>query len=252
MKTKKILVCAIALAAFLLLLSGCSGKDRSMPTETPQSAAPSASLPLSGKKICIDAGHGINSDTKKEPVAPGSQETKRAFVSGTRGKNQTEEQLNLKVAQKLEKKLSALGADVYMTRTTGETEMSNIDRAKFANEKNADIAVKIHADGSENPAVHGISVLVPGKEHIADSALAEQSRAAGELVLEKLIDATDAANRGISVRNDMTGFNWSEIPVILVETGFMTNAGEDAKLEDESYQNLLADGIANGLVSYFN
>ncbi|WP_293978545.1 N-acetylmuramoyl-L-alanine amidase, partial [uncultured Clostridium sp.] len=55
-------------------------------------------------------------------------------------------------------------------------------------------------------------------------------------------------NRGISVRDDMTGFNWSKVPVILVEMGFMSNPEEDKLLSDEGYQNKLAQGLCNGIV----
>ncbi|MGM9933770.1 MAG: N-acetylmuramoyl-L-alanine amidase, partial [Clostridium sp.] len=48
--------------------------------------------------------------------------------------------------------------------------------------------------------------------------------------------------------DDMTGFNWSKVPVILVEMGFMSNPEEDKLLSDEGYQNKLAQGLCNGIV----
>lgn len=139
-----------------------------------------------------------------------------------------------------------------MTREDHTTDKSNIDRAVFGNELGADISVKIHADGSNNSSANGISVLVPGNLHITDSKMLQNSRRAGELVLDELISETGAVNRGISVRNDMTGFNWSEIPVILVESGFMTNPAEDALMETDEYRQKIADGIVNGLERYFS
>lgn len=208
-------------------------------------------LPLDDKIICVDAGHGLNSYNKQEPIAPNSSQTKIAFASGTRGKNQTEEELNLSVALKLESKLRELGATIYMTRTTHESDMTNIDRAELANEKNADISVKIHADGLENSSVYGVSMLVPSNKYINNSELCEKSRKAGEIILAEVIKNTGASNRGVVIRDDLTGFNWTKVPIILLEMGFMTNLEEDAKLETDEYQDKIVDGIVNGLLIYF-
>lgn len=206
---------------------------------------------IADKIIVIDAGHGINSYNKQEPIAPNSSETKIAFASGTSGVNQTEEQLNLSVALKLQKVLEDKGAIVHMTRTEHETDMTNVDRAVFANELNADISVKIHADGNNSNSIHGVSVLVPGTQYIEDSYVIERSKVAGELILDAFVKETGATNRGISVRNDLTGFNWTKVPIVLVEMGFMTNLEEDRRMETEEYQDKMVQGIALGLEKYF-
>lgn len=207
-------------------------------------------LILKGFTICVDAGHGIADYSKVEAEAPNSQETKPAFAAGTRGINQTEEQLNLKVAKKVEQKLKELGADVYMTRTEAKTDMSNIDRAEFANRLNADITIRIHADGSSNKNTRGISMLVPSNDYINNADLVEKSERAGKLILEEVIAQTGAVNRGIIKRSDLTGFNWSKVPVVLIEMGFMTNPEEDRLLESDEYQNKIAQGIVNGTIKY--
>lgn len=243
--------------AVAVILSGCNERtkkaeaaDDVLNNEAAEENEPAA-LPLEGKIIVIDAGHGKNSYNKEEKIAPDSDETKIAFASGTAGKNQTEEELNLSVALILQKSLEDLGAKVHMTRTAHESDMTNIDRAEFANELGADISVKIHADGSNDGSVHGVSVLVPGSKHISDGELLSESKKAGELVLEGFVDATGAYNRGISVRDDLTGFNWTKVPIILVEMGFMTNPDEDALMESPEYQEKMAGGIARGLLRYF-
>lgn len=207
---------------------------------------------LLGKVIVVDPGHGVNSYTKQEPIAPDSSETKSAFVSGTRGKNITEEQLNLMVALKLQRALQEKGAQVHMTRTVHNCDVSNIDRAVFANDLNADISVKLHADGNDNTAVRGVSMLIPGGAHIKDATVIEKSRKAGTMILEEFVRTTGAQDRGISVRNDMTGFNWSKVPVILLEMGFMTNPDEDKLMESDEYQEKMVAGIVAGLERYFS
>lgn len=222
------------------------------PVDFPEEQTSDTGFSVYGKVIVIDPGHGVTSTVKKEAIAPGSTEMKNAFVSGTAGKNQTEEELNLKVSDKLKTLLEERGAEIYMTRTTHECEVSNIDRAEFANSLNADISVKIHADGLDNKSVKGVSVLVPGNQYISDKALLNESHRAGECILESFVLKTGAKNRGISVRNDMTGFNWSKVPVVLVELGFMTNPEEDALMETEDYQDKMVLGIADGLEEYFS
>lgn len=208
---------------------------------------------LSGLKICVDPGHGTFTESYKEPVAPGSSEMKAAFVTGTSGDYQTEAEFNLKVALLLKDMLEAEGAAVFMTRTGPEAELSNIGRAQLGNDNNCDVAVRIHADGSENTAIHGISMLVPGSGgYITDQELIETSREIGEYVLDAVIGKTGDANRGIVNRTDLTGFNWSTIPSILIECGFMSNPLDDEKLSKPEYQQLLAEGILEGLINYFN
>ena len=265
---KKILFALI----IVFMLGGCAGKDTvenskvqdkktSKPTAeaTLEPAAEPEKTPIAPEKvtsvadkvIVVDAGHGISSYNKQEPIAPNCSETKIAFASGTRGINQTEEQLNLSVALKLQKALLDKGATVHMTRTENKTDMTNIDRAEFANDVNADISVKIHADGSNDSSVHGTSVLVPGNRYITDNAVIGQSKLAGEFILEEFVKETGAVNMGISVRNDLTGFNWTKVPIVLVEVGFMTNPEEDRKMETNEYRDKMVRGIVSGLEKYF-
>lgn len=203
------------------------------------------------KIIVIDAGHGINSYNDYEPIGPGSSEMKIMFASGTSGANQTEEELNLKVALKLQKVLEEKGAIIHMTRTTHESDMTNVDRAEFANDLNADLSVKIHADGVDATSAHGVSVLIPGRAYIQDEELLANSRLAAENVLNKFVEKTGAYNRGIVVRNDLTGFNWSTVPIILIEMGFMTNPEEDRLMESEEYQDKMVAGMVEGIEEYF-
>ena len=205
---------------------------------------------LNGKTIVIDAGHGLNNIAEYEKIAPDSDKTKPAYVSGTAGKNQTEEQLNLAISLLVESGLKEKGAEVHMTRYTHDADKSNIQRAEFANALNADAVVKIHADGSEDSSDNGISVIVP-----ADGCLSEElyskSEKLGMCILSGAVSETGAESRGLSYRSDMTGFNWSKVPVALIETGFMTNPREDALLETEEYRQKIANGIIKGIIQYF-
>lgn len=66
-----------------------------------------------------------------------------------------------------------------------------------------------------------------------------------------MIEETNATNRGIWETDSISGINWCEIPVTIVEMGFMSNPKEDTLMSSDYYQNKLVQGIANGMDKYF-
>ena len=80
--------------------------------------------------------------------------------------------------------------------------------------------------------------------------IAAESKRAATLALDELIAATGAESRGLSARSDMTGFNWSDVPVFLPEIGLMTNAAEDALLATAAYQDKIVQGLTGAILSY--
>ena len=216
-------------------------------TQQPEQPEPEPEpLPLEGKVVCLDPGHGITSESKSEAVSPLSGETKPAYVSGASGEYQTEEELNLAVAKYVKIRLEKRGATVVMTRETHEAAVSNIERAQIANDAEADLCIRIHADGAEGSSAHGISTLIPAGSLLGTPEIAEPSREAAVCIQNALVKATGAQDRGLVERSDLTGFNWSEVPVVLVEMGFLSNPEEDQKLSTEKYRKQVADGIADG------
>jgi N-acetylmuramoyl-L-alanine amidase len=65
-----------------------------------------------------------------------------------------------------------------------------------------------------------------------------------------VVSATGAANRGVVQRSDLTGFNWADVPAVLIETGFLSNAAEASRLHTPAYQQRVALGIARGVVAF--
>lgn len=220
-------------------------------TQEPDNAV-NKPVSLSGKIICIDPGHGIALDyTKTEKIAPDSQNEKAAFTEGTKGSEHIEDEITLSVGLKLKALLEEKGATVVMTRDTENTTMSNIERAQFANNSNADICIKLHADGTKEGG-SGMTMLVPANKFISNSELISDSKRLGKAILSNAVSLTGARNRGQYANSQMAGFNWSQVPVVLFEMGFMTNPKDEKKLADDSYQNLIAQGILNGIMEYFN
>ena len=213
-----------------------------------------AGINLKNLIICVDAGHQKKASLKKEPIAPGSSVLKVKDPGGASGvlTKIPEHELNLKVSKLLKSRLEELGATVVMTRESSEVDLGNIERAEIANRSSADLFIRIHADGCDNPAVKGVSVLIPGSEYVKDTNMLKQSKDASQSILKSLVDTTGAKSRGIIERNDLTGFNWAKVPVVLVEMGFLSNAEEDKLLNTSEYQKKIADGIANALVSVYS
>ena len=206
-----------------------------------------------GKVVVIDPGHqGGNGPGGVEPVGPGSSTMKAKYAYGTSGvaTKTPESELVLAVSFKLRDALEARGITAIMERTSQSQALSNVERAQIANENHADLFIRVHADGVDNQSTHGISVLTPASIKGWTETIAGPSKQAAQLALNALVAATGASNRGLSVRSDMTGFNWSKVPVILPEIGFMTNPTEDRNLATAAYQQKIANALADAAVQF--
>jgi len=199
---------------------------------------------LAGIIIGIDPGHQAKGNPEKEAVAPGSSEMKAKVSSGTAGVRTRipEYQTNLEISLILRDALEALGCTVYMTRETNDVDISNQERAIMMNELGADLVLRLHCDGNNDPSVHGASMYVR-----KTGIMTEESAAAAEILLECMTEATGARARGVFKRDTYTMNNWSEVPCILVEMGFMSNPEEDEKLNDAAYQALIVQGLVDGI-----
>lgn len=234
----------IAVLIMLCFLMPCAFASEWEWVEEP---VPVDTLILTGVKIGIDPGHQAKGNSQKEPIAPGSSEMKAKVASGTAGvKTRVAEYVvNLDVSLKLRDALEALGAEVYMTRETHDVDISNVERAVMMNDLDVDLVLRIHCNGANDKSVHGTGLYITKTGNIA-----EESLAAAEALLPAMIQATGAKNCGIFKRDTYTGMNWSEVPCILVEMGYMSNPEEDVLLNDPDYQQKLVDGMVQGVIDY--
>lgn len=207
-----------------------------------------------GKKVCIDPGHQSHGNSDTEPVGPGATEKKPKCTSGAEGISTgiEEYELDLAVSLLLKAELEARGYIVVMTRTTHDVNLSNIDRAKIANDAKADAFVRVHADSSENKSAHGFTNYNMTADSPYNASLYKKSRKLSECINECAVNRTGANMRGVSDSNDYTGINWSEVPVTIVEMGFMSNTEEDKLMATDEYRRKIAVGIADGLDKYFS
>jgi len=191
--------------------------------------------------ICLDPGHGtipaIGRQT--EPIGPGSSQLKIKDGGGTAG----EAPVALAIALRTRALLKRDGYRVAMTRTGPTYAGGNIVR-------HAALMIRIHADGATDSSLNGVKTLVPALHAgWTDDIYAASVRAARK-VQAAVARQTDARNLGLVQRSDLTGFNWANVPAILVECGFMTNPTERRLLQSAAYQLKVARGLVAGAEAF--
>jgi N-acetylmuramoyl-L-alanine amidase len=198
--------------------------------------------------VCIDPGHGTDAQVaaQREPIGPGSRTLKIKDGGGAPG----EATVVLAIARRARAELLALGYRVAMTRNAPGYRGGNIARAQFCNARGAALMLRIHADGSSNPSAHGARTFFPALHHGWTDDVYGPSLRAARLVQRELVRATGARDLGVQQRSDLTGFNWADVPVVLVETGYMTNPSEGRLLRSAAYQARVARGLATGVRAF--
>jgi len=204
--------------------------------------------------VAIDPGHQRRGNYEREPNGPGSTVYKAKVASGTQGVSSgvSEFQLVLDVSLLLRDELRERGFDVFMVRETNDVNISNRERAIMATEANADIFVRVHANGSANSSANGILTISHSRNNPYIPELYDLSRSLSDHILASMVEATGARNLGVLEMDNMTGSNWSTVPVTIVEMGFMTNPQEDELMQTLGYQQKLVTGMANGIEAYFS
>ncbi len=178
-----------------------------------------------------------------------------------RGQNQahgtTEAETNLKIVLKLQSLLEQSGATVLLTRsdenaiydldknTLREKKVSDIhNRVKIGNESSADIFVSVHLNKIPQSQYYGWQCFYKQND--------EQSMNLAKTIQENLNDAIQKENKRVAMKLDTVYImKHVEIPISIVECGFLSNPEEEKQLLEDSYQDKLAWGIYNGIMDYF-
>ncbi|KLA24376.1 N-acetylmuramoyl-L-alanine amidase [Bacillus cereus] len=202
--------------------------------------------------VVIDPGHQQKANLNLEPIGPGATTQKYKVTDGTTGvvTKKREAVLVLEMASVLKEKLEAKGIQVLMTRTSQDVDISNKERATFANDHKADLFLRLHADGSENPNQSGFAVLTPAEGSPYTKDIYAESLQISQTIVNKMRENHQVKVNGIKFRDDLSGFNWAKVPGVLLELGFMSNPEEDKKLSDPQYVNSLLQSVTDSVEEY--
>ncbi|MEK3931962.1 N-acetylmuramoyl-L-alanine amidase [Bacillus sp. FSL R7-0642] len=202
--------------------------------------------------VVIDPGHQQKANLNLEPIGPGATTQKYKVTDGTTGvvTKKREAVLVLEMASVLKEKLEAKGIQVLMTRTSQDVDISNKERATFANDYKADLFLRLHADGSENPNQSGFAVLTPAEGSPYTKEIYAESLQISQTIVNKMRENHQVKVNGIKFRDDLSGFNWAKVPGVLLELGFMSNPEEDKKLSDPQYVNSLLQSVTDSVEEY--
>lgn len=183
--------------------------------------------PLSGKLILLDPGHG-----GKDPGA--------ISYSG-----KYEKYVNMEVALKVKSILESMGAKVHMTRT-GDYYITNKERGRMADNLNADILLSIHHNSLNNSDYFGLSTYYNTRNYKDPSYGYDLA----EAIYLNAMTVNGVYRDGILDRNYEV-LRETNTPAALIEIGFMSNPQEEIAIHNESFQDIMAKKIADGIVDYF-
>ena len=179
-------------------------------------------------------------------------------MNGAESKNgTTEAQINLKIVLKIQQLLEQSGCTVILTRsdenaiydldakTLKQKKISDIhNRVKIGNGSSADIFVSIHLNKISEQQYYGWQTFFNSNN--------EKSKDLAEQIQANLNEAIQKENKRISMKlNTVYLMKHVEIPISIVECGFLSNPQEEKELLQDSYQDRLAWGIYNGIINYF-
>lgn len=174
--------------------------------------------------VFIDAGHGGND-------------------GGCFEGDIIEKNINLSIAGLVQDKLEKSGYEVVMSRSD-DVYVAIEDRVKSANSTNADIYISIHQNFSDVKSVGGMEVWYDGTDAQRDS------RRLALLVSQQTARSTGAVEREVRGDADFYVTGSTQMPACLIETGFLSNKEERARLVSQEYQEKLASYRAGNRILF--
>ena len=206
-----------------------------------------------GRTVVLDPGHSSVIPSGSVPLGPGSGQMKAADTYGTSGvaTGMAEYTLTMSICRQLRTVLEAKGYKVLLTHETNDTAHSCVDRAKVANDADADIFLRIHANGSDDRYVTGaMTICITPSNPFCPEQYAE-SRRLSEILLRDYTEETGIEEEYVWETDSMTGNNWAQMPCTILEMGYMTNPEEDRLMADPEFQRVMVAAIAKGIDNYF-
>ena len=261
--------------ALTVVLSSCTGTQRTATGASPSLPAPSLPAPSqppgppvatatrgpAARVIVIDPGH--NGQNWSHPgeisrLVDIGNGTKACDTTGTASRDgYREAAYTFDVASRLAAVLSGAGTRVVLTRSDNNGWGPCVDeRAAIGNRAHADVAISIHADGS--PTGRGFHVIHPALVPGLTDAIAAPSERLALDVRDAYARGTGmpyssyAGHAGLARRSDLGGLNRSRVPKVFIETGNMRDPTDAALLEDPSFRDRAARALAEGLMAFLS
>src|SRR5664279_2980652 len=188
-------------------------------------AVAAAGPSLLGKRIVVDPGHG--------GADPGTVYRS----NGTSGATITEADLNWDLAARLEGRLTALGVQTWLTRGPGNGGDEE-DRARLANEVEADLVISLHVDGFASPRANGLAVYYFGAGEVS-STIGERL---ADLVQRELVARTGLTN-GRTQAKTWPLLRRTRMPAVRLELGYLTSPLDRVRLTDPLFRDTVAEGV---------
>ncbi len=232
-----------------LFLTVCKGPPPETGSTAGSSPPQASAQPSAEQVITIDAGHQAL-PVYGEWIDPGM--TRRS--SGDPGGKGTisgnlEYEVTIDIALKLKGLLEKDGLSVVMTREANTLDTPNATRAEIANNANSVLSVHIHCGNSGDPATMGICTLCPA-ENTWTAGFYEKSKTAALYIQEQLVKSCEIDDMGVLATGDLPEFNWSKVPTVEPQIGFLTNPRDDGFLADEQFRWKAAWGLRNGIKKF--
>jgi N-acetylmuramoyl-L-alanine amidase len=216
-------------------------------------------LPLGGVVIAIDPGHNGGNATHIAEISKlvwvGTRWKPCNKVGTSTASGFSEHHFNWLVAVRVKLRLEALGATVYLTRTSDTGWGPCVTtRGRFGAKVGADLLVSIHADGSTS-SHRGFFVMRPAYvTGYTDDIYASSARLARSMRSGLLATGLPIANyyttTGIKVRNDLGTLNLSNVPAVELELGNMKNTSDARRMTSMTGRSLYAAGVVAGIRVY--
>lgn len=180
-------------------------------------------------KICIDAGHNYS-----------------RYDTGAVGNGLKEQDITFDIADKLEDLLKSVGVEVVMTRpkittNVGKNANDSInERCRIANNTKCDYFISIHCNAFADTSAKGTETLIYG--------IGGEAEKLANKVNAEIVKSLKTTNRGIKVRTNLGVLKNTNMPAILVETAFITNASDAQLLKNKQVE--FAKAIFTGVCDY--
>ena len=204
--------------------------------------------------IVLDPGHQRVGMSEKEANSPATDVMKAKVTAGTQGvfTRIPECELTLAVALYARDALLAKGYTVIMTHETADVSISNQERTAMANDAHAAVLLHIHANGADNKNARGALTICSTRENPACGELCNESRRLAETLLDVYCARTGIRKEYVWETDTMTGINWSRVPAVTLEMGYMTNEEEDRLMASDAFRCAAADAIAQALDAHLH